>query len=77
MVLEKVAIIIDFQQEKLHQKSLIKVFDTEIEKWYSIPYDQDESSPPIFSGTFPIIFSNEYLYLFGGSFCTYFRNILD
>jgi hypothetical protein len=67
---------LELQQEQLNQKSLIWVFDTEIEKWYSIPYEQDDNSPPILSGAFPMIF-NDYLYLFGGSFRTYFRGFPD
>lgn len=58
------------------QKSLIWVFDTDIEKWYSIAYEQDNAAPPILSGAFPVI-HDHYLYLFGGSFRTYFRGFPD
>ena len=59
----------------MSQKS-IWVFDTEIEKWYSIAYEQDEHTPPILSGAFPLI-HKDCLYLFGGSFRTYFRGFPD
>jgi N-acetylneuraminic acid mutarotase len=64
------------QQNLIEQNSLIWVFDTDIEKWYSIAYEQDDAAPPILSGAFPVI-HDDHLYLFGGSFRTYFRGFPD
>ena len=52
------------------------MFDTEIEKWYSIEYKIDDNTPPVLSGSFPLI-SNDNLYLFAGSFRKDYRGFPD